>query len=183
MTTTANGVKVVTHIIPLDEKIESTDLKSSMEEPETAKLPPIIRMFLKGRPLTLGVRFESSFTLIMEKSWNKQELFTSSWFIWRFSHCIFSLSSVQCLKFHFLESFKYCFWDALNSFLKCVCVYSVDAGVYWCGDDLAVGHHNGDQHPACWFCCHSWTSCKWQTKFYITCNSSMQLRLIYIFLC
>ncbi|XP_056619194.1 membrane-spanning 4-domains subfamily A member 4A [Triplophysa dalaica] len=54
MTTTANGVKVVTHVIPLDEKIESTDLKASME-PETAKLPPITRMFLKGRPLTLGL--------------------------------------------------------------------------------------------------------------------------------
>ncbi|KAA0702786.1 hypothetical protein E1301_Tti016562 [Triplophysa tibetana] len=55
MTTSANEVKVVTHIIPLDEKIESTDLKASMVEPETDKLPPITRMFLKGRPLTLGL--------------------------------------------------------------------------------------------------------------------------------
>ncbi|KAI7807147.1 membrane-spanning 4-domains subfamily A member 4A [Triplophysa rosa] len=55
MTTTASGVKVVTHIIPLDEKTESTDLKVSMVEPEMAKLPPITRMFLKGRPMMLGL--------------------------------------------------------------------------------------------------------------------------------
>lgn len=55
MTATANGVKVVTHIIPLDEKFESSDLQASLVEPENPKLPPIARMFLKGRPMVLGL--------------------------------------------------------------------------------------------------------------------------------
>lgn len=56
MTTTANGVKIVTHIIPLDEKIDSPNLKVTPVESEDSKLPPIAKMFLKGRPMTLGVR-------------------------------------------------------------------------------------------------------------------------------
>ncbi|KAK2902668.1 hypothetical protein Q8A67_007381 [Cirrhinus molitorella] len=53
MTTEANGVRVVTHIIPLEENTDSPDLKSSSVEPE--KLSAKTRMFLKGGPLTLGL--------------------------------------------------------------------------------------------------------------------------------
>ncbi|RXN20324.1 membrane-spanning 4-domains subfamily A member 4A-like protein [Labeo rohita] len=55
MTTEANGVRVVTHIIPLEEKTESPDLKSSWVEPEKSNMSPKTRMFLKGRPLSLGL--------------------------------------------------------------------------------------------------------------------------------
>lgn len=55
MTTEANGVRVVTHVIPLEEKMESleSDLKVKQEK---SNLPPKTRMFLKGKPLSLGVR-------------------------------------------------------------------------------------------------------------------------------
>lgn len=56
MTTEANGVRVVTHIIPLEEKTESPDLKSSSVELEKSNLSPKTKMFLKGKPLSLGVR-------------------------------------------------------------------------------------------------------------------------------
>lgn len=62
MTTEANGVRVVTHIIPLEEKTESPDLKSSSDELEKSNLSPKNKMFLKGKPLSLGVRAGHSFT-------------------------------------------------------------------------------------------------------------------------
>ncbi|XP_016138046.1 membrane-spanning 4-domains subfamily A member 4A [Sinocyclocheilus grahami] len=55
MTTEDNGVRVVTHIIPLEEKTESPDLKSSSVELDKSNLSPKTRMFLKGRPLSLGL--------------------------------------------------------------------------------------------------------------------------------
>lgn len=55
MTTEANGVRVVTHIIPLEENPESTDLKSSWVELEKSNLSPKTKMFLKGKPLSLGL--------------------------------------------------------------------------------------------------------------------------------
>ncbi|XP_073704017.1 membrane-spanning 4-domains subfamily A member 4A [Garra rufa] len=55
MTTEGNGVRVVTHIIPLEGKTDSPDLKSSSVEPEKSNLSPKTRMFLKGRPLSLGL--------------------------------------------------------------------------------------------------------------------------------
>lgn len=58
MTTEANGVRVVTHVIPLEEKMESpeSDLKASLVKQEKSNLPPKTRMFLRGKPLSLGVR-------------------------------------------------------------------------------------------------------------------------------
>ncbi|XP_052000311.1 membrane-spanning 4-domains subfamily A member 4A [Xyrauchen texanus] len=53
MTTTANGVTVVTHIIPIEEK--TLDLEASFVDPEKPSLPPTTRMFLKGKPLSLGL--------------------------------------------------------------------------------------------------------------------------------
>lgn len=55
MTAEANGVRVVTHIIPLEEKTESPDLKSSSDELEKSNLSPKTKMFLKGKPLSLGL--------------------------------------------------------------------------------------------------------------------------------
>ncbi|XP_042597508.1 membrane-spanning 4-domains subfamily A member 4A [Cyprinus carpio] len=55
MITEANGVKVVTHVIPLEEKTESLDLKSSSVELEKSNLSPKTTMFLKGKPLSLGL--------------------------------------------------------------------------------------------------------------------------------
>ncbi|XP_073728521.1 membrane-spanning 4-domains subfamily A member 4A [Misgurnus anguillicaudatus] len=55
MITAANGVKVVTHVIPLEDKMESPDPKASKVEVEKPKLPPRTRMFQKGRPMTLGL--------------------------------------------------------------------------------------------------------------------------------
>ncbi|XP_067252642.1 membrane-spanning 4-domains subfamily A member 4A [Chanodichthys erythropterus] len=53
MTTEANGVRVVTHVIPLEEKMES--LEASLVKKEKSNLPPKTRMFLKGKPLSLGL--------------------------------------------------------------------------------------------------------------------------------
>ncbi|XP_059424382.1 membrane-spanning 4-domains subfamily A member 4A [Carassius carassius] len=55
MTTEANGVRVVTHVIPLEEKTGSPDLKSSSVELEKSNLSPKTKMFLKGKPLSLGL--------------------------------------------------------------------------------------------------------------------------------
>ncbi|XP_067304179.1 membrane-spanning 4-domains subfamily A member 4A [Pseudorasbora parva] len=55
MTTEANGLRVVTHIIPLEKQMESPDLKESSVKGEKSSLPPRIRMFLKGKPLSLGL--------------------------------------------------------------------------------------------------------------------------------
>lgn len=68
MITEANGVKVVTHVIPLEEKTESLDLKSSSVELEKSNLSPKTTMFLKGKPLSLGVRTGHSFTAILNLS-------------------------------------------------------------------------------------------------------------------
>lgn len=54
MTTEGNGVRVVTHVIPLEEKMESPE--ESLVKQEKSNLPPKTRMFLKGKPLSLGVR-------------------------------------------------------------------------------------------------------------------------------
>ncbi|ROL41381.1 Membrane-spanning 4-domains subfamily A member 4A [Anabarilius grahami] len=53
MTTEANGVRVVTHVIPLEEKMESPE--ASLVKQEKSNLPPKTRMFLKGKPLSLGL--------------------------------------------------------------------------------------------------------------------------------
>ncbi|KAK7158157.1 hypothetical protein R3I93_009379 [Phoxinus phoxinus] len=55
MTTEANGVRVVTHVIPLEQKTESPDLKASLVKQEKSNLPPRTRMFLKGKPMSLGL--------------------------------------------------------------------------------------------------------------------------------
>lgn len=57
ITTEANGVRVVTHVIPLEEKMESpeSDLKASLVKQEKSNLPPKTRMFLRGKPLSLGL--------------------------------------------------------------------------------------------------------------------------------
>lgn len=55
MTTEANGVRVVTHIIPIQEKILSPELKETSVKPKKVKLPPKTRMFLKGIPMPLGL--------------------------------------------------------------------------------------------------------------------------------
>ncbi|XP_043117220.1 LOW QUALITY PROTEIN: membrane-spanning 4-domains subfamily A member 4A [Puntigrus tetrazona] len=55
MTTEANGVRVVTHVIPLEEKTQSSDLKTSSGELEESNLSAKNKMFLKGKPLSLGL--------------------------------------------------------------------------------------------------------------------------------
>ncbi|XP_051575665.1 uncharacterized protein LOC127453376 [Myxocyprinus asiaticus] len=54
MTTTANGVTVVMHI-PTELKNEFLDPKESLVVPEKPSLPPATRMFLKRKPLSLGL--------------------------------------------------------------------------------------------------------------------------------
>jgi len=56
MTTETNGVRIVTYVIPLEQKMESPDLKTSLVKQEKSNLPPRTRMFLKGKPMPLGVR-------------------------------------------------------------------------------------------------------------------------------
>lgn len=53
MTTEVDGVRIVTYVIPLE---ESPDLKASLVKQEKSNLPPRTRMFLKGKPMSLGVR-------------------------------------------------------------------------------------------------------------------------------
>lgn len=55
MTTEANGVRVITHIIPIQEKIFSPELKETSVKPNKVKLLPKARMFLKGIPMPLGL--------------------------------------------------------------------------------------------------------------------------------
>lgn len=62
ITTEVNGVRVVTYVIPLEQKAESPDLKASLVKQEKSNLPPRTRMFLKGKPLSLGVRAEHMYS-------------------------------------------------------------------------------------------------------------------------
>ncbi|XP_056122231.1 uncharacterized protein si:dkey-7j14.6 [Rhinichthys klamathensis goyatoka] len=55
MTTETNGVRIVTYVIPLEQKMESPDLKASLVKQEKSNLPPRTRMFLKGKPMSLGL--------------------------------------------------------------------------------------------------------------------------------
>lgn len=55
MTTDAHGVRVVTHIIPLDTPAPPCPSKSEQSQVENPSLPYITRMFLKGEPVVLGV--------------------------------------------------------------------------------------------------------------------------------